>query len=695
MKDETENQCLTSAGFRLEMNETAESQNRCANHKRSLPACSSPVSTPSCTSTQMWLPVESPLHAPLMNDRQVEQDQDSRDEHHVRRQSSPPPRFYEELFCTSHITLVPLAGTLVTSSRPQSDVVKQGYLGKLERTYQRYFVLRAGSHTGPSRLEWYKSQEKFTAMEKSAGKAALFGSSKQGVIYLRCCLGVSRIGSSRKGHTVVLYAKDQTMVLVVEDQWEQEEWYLAVKKLMEEELKDEEHGEGFDEEDDGYCTLPPAAFFKEVWPVTVKPRGLGCSKSLAGESRLCLTATSLILVRVSTCSDLPSVTIPLLSVRRFGHLDGSFFLELGRSAPNGPGEIWMEARDQGSPVVAQHIHEVVRETVRALRALPDFSRSPTSNHNQLQSLLASKRCRPKNGDKLVHVRPLGSCLAPPPRNAESPKQCNLEPRKPDQTEPGSTMSSTSHLSPVRSHQSSMSEMGSYVEMKMDHHLPVNKGKGSDCRRAAIVTGDHCSVAACGMEGREPEEEEGQGQGYMTMSPQVSHSLSVLPQDDYVIMASPHKHNWPSYFPPSTSLKTSFNSSTCGCSSPLHPSHPQTNEQSQPHWLVTSAQQAETEAGQSQMSISCSTRPQDDAGQKQKSAKQGRLPSQTRATLSPVRSVEGSGMRTPFVTSGPGYVRPVQASPNSGISRSSRLQAVSGQSVRHGLSWCLPSCLRPS
>lgn len=63
---------------------------------------------------------------------------------------------------------------------------------------------------------------------------------------------------------MALYAKDQTMVLAVEDQWEQEEWYLAVKRLMEEERKDEEHGEGFDEEDDGYCTLPPAAFFKEV-----------------------------------------------------------------------------------------------------------------------------------------------------------------------------------------------------------------------------------------------------------------------------------------------------------------------------------------------------------------------------------------------------------------------------------------------
>lgn len=84
------------------------------------------------------------------------------------------------------------------------------------------------------------------------------------VIYLRCCIGVSRSGSSRKGHAVALYDKDQTMVLVVEDLQEQEEWYVSIKTLMEEERKDEEHGERFDEEDDGYCTLPPAAFFKEV-----------------------------------------------------------------------------------------------------------------------------------------------------------------------------------------------------------------------------------------------------------------------------------------------------------------------------------------------------------------------------------------------------------------------------------------------
>lgn len=115
----------------------------------------------------------------------MEQDDDSGDRH-VGMQASelPSSRFYEELFCSSQtsIPLVPLAGALMTSSRPQSDVVKQGYLGKLERSHRRYFVLRAGSHTGPSRLEWYKNQEKFTALEKSAGKATLFGSSKQGLV---------------------------------------------------------------------------------------------------------------------------------------------------------------------------------------------------------------------------------------------------------------------------------------------------------------------------------------------------------------------------------------------------------------------------------------------------------------------------------------------------------------------------------
>nr|XP_057907473.1 insulin receptor substrate 2-like isoform X2 [Doryrhamphus excisus] len=392
---------------------------------------------------------------------------------------------------------IPLVGTLMSSCGQQSDVVKQGYLGKLERNHRRYFVLRAGSHTGPSRLEWYKSLEKFAAMEKSSGKAVLFGPSKQGVIYLRCCIGVGCLGSSRKGLTVALYAQDQTVVLVAEDQQDQEGWYRALKKMLTEEREDEE--QGCDDEDDGYCTLPPASFFTEVWQVSVKPRGLGRSKCLAGELRLCLTATSLILAQVGACCDLPSITIPLLSVRRFGHLDGSFFFELGRSVPIGPGEIWVEAKDQGNPAVAQHIHEAVRDAVRALRVLPDFSRSPTTNHSQL---LVPKRCRPKYRDKSSKGRPVDPLLTQ--AHAHS-----------DTTEPDSSPSKHDNTTPERD---------GYMDMMMH-------------------TGSEGTCAAPGEEA---------GQGYMMMSPQASRSSSAAPWDEYVAMASPQKDDRPAFISPQTS-----------------------------------------------------------------------------------------------------------------------------------------------
>lgn len=163
------------------MKEMAEGHDVCDSQQRSLPASSSPLPSPCYSSFQTWLPVGS-LQPPWMTDFQ---EQDSQDRH-VEMQSNELhlSGFYEELFCTSQssIPLVPLAGALLTTTVPQSDVVKQGNLGKLERNQMRYFVLRAGSHTGPSRLEWYKNQEKFTAMEKSPGKAAPFGQNKQGFV---------------------------------------------------------------------------------------------------------------------------------------------------------------------------------------------------------------------------------------------------------------------------------------------------------------------------------------------------------------------------------------------------------------------------------------------------------------------------------------------------------------------------------
>ena len=94
------------------------------------------------------------------------------------------------------------------------------------------------------------------------------------MINLRCCLRVSKVSSTSKGHTVALYAKDYTLVMVAEDTGQQEDWYWTMKRLIEEEKryedKTEERGEGEDEggeslddEDDGYCSLT-SGVFKEV-----------------------------------------------------------------------------------------------------------------------------------------------------------------------------------------------------------------------------------------------------------------------------------------------------------------------------------------------------------------------------------------------------------------------------------------------
>lgn len=159
-----------SKEFQFEMDEDAEDH--------STTDCKSAV--PSSSSPQTW---ESPLCPPpwIIAPQMEQKPRDSL----IGMQSNPPSQILEEFFCSGQSSsLIPLAGTLVMSLWLRSDVVKRGYLGKLERNHRRFFALRAGSHKGPSRLEWYKNEQKFRAMEKSGGKAALFGSSKQGSVKL-------------------------------------------------------------------------------------------------------------------------------------------------------------------------------------------------------------------------------------------------------------------------------------------------------------------------------------------------------------------------------------------------------------------------------------------------------------------------------------------------------------------------------
>lgn len=98
--------------------------------------------------------------------------------------------------------------------------------------------------------------------------------------------------------------------------------------------------------DDGalgdYGVPNPGPAFKEVWQVKVWPKGLGHAKNLVGIYRLCLTEKTVNFVKLN--SDAAAVVLQLMNVRRCGHSENFFFVEVGRSAVTGPGEFWMQVR---------------------------------------------------------------------------------------------------------------------------------------------------------------------------------------------------------------------------------------------------------------------------------------------------------------------------------------------------------------
>lgn len=272
-----------------------------------------------------------------------------------------------------------VAGT----SEVVDDIRKCGYLRKQKHGHKRFFVLRAASHLGPSRLEYYDSEKKFRSSLRSAAAAAASGgpvapSPPKRVIYLYQCFTVNKRADSKNKHLIALYTKDEYFAIVAENEQEQEDWYVAVSELMSEGKKG--HLDS-DDLDDGYGTVTPGTVFKEVWQVNVKPKGLGQTKNLTGVYRLCLSTKTIHLVKLN--SETPCVNLQLMNIRRCGHSESFFFIEVGRSSSIGPGEIWMQVDDS---VVAQNMHETILETMKALKAFAEFrprSKSQSSGSNPM------------------------------------------------------------------------------------------------------------------------------------------------------------------------------------------------------------------------------------------------------------------------------------------------------------------------
>lgn len=284
---------------------------------------------------------------------------------------------------TSRSSHVYAAVNVTNSSDVVDDILKYGYLRKQKHGHKRFFVLRAASHAGPSRLEYYDSEKKFRNSLRSAAAAAASGgavapSPPKRVIYLYQCFTVNKRADSKNKHLIALYTKDEYFAIVAENEQEQDDWYMAVSELMSEGKKG--HLDS-DDLDDGYGTVTPGTVFKEVWQVNVKPKGLGQTKNLTGVYRLCLSTKTIHLVKLN--SETPCVNLQLMNIRRCGHSESFFFIEVGRSSSIGPGEIWMQVDDS---VVAQNMHETILETMKALKAFAEFrprSKSQSSGSNPM------------------------------------------------------------------------------------------------------------------------------------------------------------------------------------------------------------------------------------------------------------------------------------------------------------------------
>ncbi|KAJ8338178.1 hypothetical protein SKAU_G00371440 [Synaphobranchus kaupii] len=233
-----------------------------------------------------------------------------------------------------------------TEQQSYEDVRKNGYLRKQKSMHRRYFVLRTASERGPARLEYYESEKKFR------GKAPV----PKKTLNLETCFNINKRADSKNKYMIVLYTRAESFSIAAESEADQDEWFQAMLDLQCKSKTPSDSGGGED-----YGVPSPGPAFKEVWQVKVWPKGLGQAKNLVGIYRLCLTEKTVNFVKLN--SDAAAVVLQLMNVRRCGHSENFFFVEVGRSAVTGPGEFWMQVEDS---VVAQNMHETLLEAMKAL-----------------------------------------------------------------------------------------------------------------------------------------------------------------------------------------------------------------------------------------------------------------------------------------------------------------------------------------
>lgn len=236
-----------------------------------------------------------------------------------------------------------------------ADVVKTGYLKKLKTMRKKFFVLRGDSADASARLEYYDSEKKWKAHQNPKRS-----------ITLKTCFNINRRSDVRQKHVIALYTKNDCFCVVLETEEELEDWLKALLSLQQ--------GEDMP---DGELPKPT---FEHVWQVNVQKKELGNSRNILGPYHLCLTDQTLSLVKRGT--DKPeSIEFSLQSIRRCGHLDSFFYMEVGQASVTGAGNLWMQTED---PNIAQNMHDAILSACSSCskKDLAPKSRNRSSSANE-------------------------------------------------------------------------------------------------------------------------------------------------------------------------------------------------------------------------------------------------------------------------------------------------------------------------
>ncbi|KAM4558706.1 insulin receptor substrate 2 [Odontesthes bonariensis] len=393
------------------------------------------------------------------------------------------------------------------ASNANNGVKKCGYLKKQKHGHKRFFVLKDPSEGFPARLEYYESEKKWK--NKSAAKR---------VISLDSCLNISKRADAKHKYLIALYTKDEYFAVAAENEQEQESWYRALTDLMAEgRVYDGSASNsasslvGFDEASYGVIT-PVTAAYKEVWQVNLKSRGLGQSRNLTGVYRLCLSSRTISFVKLN--SDVASVILQLMNIRRCGHSDSFFFIEVGRSAATGPGELWMQADDS---VVAQNIHETILEAMKAMKELSEFrprSKSQSSGTNpisvptrrHLNNLPPSQTGLPRRSrtDSMAATSPVSKCSSCRIRAASEgdgtmtrPMSVTGSPLSPGIHRTLLSRSHTITARPSLTFESSTLQHSKSMSMPLSHSPPVATTCPGNCSDGTAPRPSSCSASFSG------------------------------------------------------------------------------------------------------------------------------------------------------------------------------------------------------